>query len=273
MTPECTSALSAIEKRIAEGTVSAAFQPNLETNEDHKQEFTAESAPASDNGGSTNYAWESGGLSEPMAEDQSGWRIATPSPKLMAVQKPYDPYALLYSATPNAPRVILPEPTFGEGSFGEPTFVSIVSPANEIPEPEAPSKLRAYLVMAGVVVFAVVLIFGMAIAWNSRGLIAANLDAVRLRLHEMDSSKPNRMPQYTVTPVSKAVPAKRAAATAPLGTSSAPIGGETLPAAPAPRPRGPGTMRVRISGAPPTSNVVPVTIQETDASPASEPVR
>jgi len=254
-----------------EGDVSATFQPDFEMNEENQHEFSAEGVACTYCGSSmslNSHLCLTCGMPRPSADDKAGLRVATPSPKLMSVQKPYDPYAQFYSATPDMPKVIPPEPKFGASSFSGPSVISNPVPAEKIAEPTLPSNLRASAVVVAIVVFAFAVIFCLAMAWNSRGMIAANLDEVRSKLHDMGGSKPTPLPQYTATPISKADLAKRAVTAAPPAPK-APMEIKTLQSTPAPRPSGPGTITgVRIAPAPPTSNVIPVTIQNADNSVA-----
>jgi hypothetical protein len=199
------------------------------------------------------------GMPRPQGDEKAALRVATPSPKLMAVQKPYDPYEQFYVAAPEASGVIPQEPEFDAPSFGVPSFAANTAPAEKVSEPSISANLRASAMVAAIVVFAFALIFCLAIAWNSRGMIGANLEEVRIRLHHMSDSKPIPLPQYTATPISKADRARWASAAPHAPTSVAEI--TVVPAPPVPKPSGPGTMQVRISGSPAASNVIPVSLQ------------
>lgn len=250
--------------------MSASFQPDFEMNEENQQDFS-EGVACTYCGSSmsaSSHLCLTCGMPRPQADDKAGLRVATPSPKLMSAQKPYDPYAEFYAATPDSPRVIPPEPRFGAASFGGPTFVASSTPTERVTDPAIPTNLRASAVVVAIVVFAFAVIFCLAIVWNSRGMIAANLEEVRTKLHDMGGAKPNPMPQYTATPLSKADAARHAAAAAPAAPPKGAMEVKTLQTSPAPRPSGPGTMRVRIAPAPPTANVIPVTIQDANAAPA-----
>jgi hypothetical protein len=203
------------------------------------------------------------GMPRPQADDKAGLRVATPSPKLMAVQKPYDPYAEFYSATQDEPRIIPAEPKFDVPAFGVAPVIADESKSNT-----SEGSLRASITVVAIVAFVFAVIFSLAVAWHSREMIAANLEEVRTKLHDMSGSRPNALPQYTATPISKADLAKRAAVVAPPAPPK-PMQVTVVQSTPAPRPSGPGTIsNVRIAPAPPTANVIPVSIQNADAAPA-----
>ena len=105
-----------------EGNVSAILQPDFEMNEDRRPAFTVEGWACAYCASSMSAASQmclTCGMPRPQGDEKAALRVATPSPKLMAVQKPYDPYEQFYVAAPEASGVIPQEPEFDAPSFGD----------------------------------------------------------------------------------------------------------------------------------------------------------
>jgi hypothetical protein len=242
--------------------MSAAFQPQFEINPDERQDFSAAAWTCAYCAGTMSPASQmclTCGMPRPQQEDRARMYIATPSPKLAAAQKPYDPYAQFYPAETQEPRVIPPVPQFEALPFGGTSFAVVTGPAEKAPGPALSVDRRAVAMVIALLTLLLAVIFCIETAWTSREMIAANFYEVRTTLHGIGASKPLPLPQYTATPISQADRAKWAAVVAPA--PKPPIQIAIVEPAPAPRPSGPGTMQVRISDAPPTANMIPVSLQ------------
>jgi hypothetical protein len=240
--------------------MSAAFQPQFEIVPDDRQDAGTgwTCAFCAGSMGPASQMCLTCGMPRPQQEDRARMHIATPSPKLIAVQKPYDPYAQFYPAEPQTPREILPEPQFEAPSLSAPAFAVITGSAEKNSRPAIPVNRRAVAMVIALVTLLFAVIFCLETAWISRGMIAANLNEVRTRLHDISGSKQIPLPQYTATPISKADRAKWVAvAPAP----KPPVQVAVVRPEPTPKPSGPGTLQVRISDAPPAPNLIPVSLQ------------
>jgi hypothetical protein len=188
-------------------------------------------------------------------------RISTPAPKLMAVQKAFDPNAQQYSAVLEEARVPAPPPGFDAPLFGGNSM-----PFGESPRKTAWISIRALAGLLAIAAVGAAVIFGSVKAWHSKTILVADLAKVRTELHDLSQSYRAAIPRYTATRMPKFHTAKPAAIeelAQPQATPGMPapaLGVRILPTSPAPPPNRPGNVQIRIASDPVASGLLPVSM-------------
>jgi hypothetical protein len=198
------------------------------------------------------------GMPRRQAEVPDILRISTPSPRLMSVQKAYDPNVQHYSSVEVDPHVPPPPPV-----FEEPTFGSAMTLGN-IQKRTRYDRAIATLLAIGAV--GAVLFLCTYSAWHSRTELTANVAQVRNELHDWVRPFKNFSPNYTATPMNRFHLAKpsEAAQSSEAQLAPSPSGRamevRILQTSPAPPPTVPGKVHIRIAPRALTSNSSPVSM-------------
>jgi hypothetical protein len=241
--------------------VSTIFEPEATTYKDNDQSSTDEHSGSAGNCGSNSLLTPAA----PGAKQDEGDSYGAFNSSDYVAQKPYDPFTQFYSAIPNTPKVIPPEPMFSS----ETAYGSSFAPEEEAAAPVAPNRAQIYVrAVTALAVIALAITFCLANPGDSRAIVSSSLDNVRSHFRSMYSGgdKPLPLPKYTATPVSR----RTAVAAAPVVRKDI-LEMEAVRPSPVPKASGPGTMRVGISTAPRAPNVIPISIE--DPNSVAPPIR
>jgi len=185
-------------------------------------------------------------------------RISTPSPRLMSVQKAYDPNVQHFSSIPEEQNVPAPPPVCDVPNFGNAMQLGSIQKRTRY------DRAIATLVAIGAV--GAILFFCAFTAWHSRTVLTADLAQVRNELHDWVRPFKNFSPNYTATRIIRfhqakpALTAQSSEVQLPPMRSSRAMEVRILQTSPAPPPIGPGKVQIRIASPSLSSSLTPVSM-------------